>query len=131
MKKRNSATRGDKVDRHTIGDGHGEENAGLGSDPPVYAFGLDPPDTRVEGHQLHTVHLISQRDGMKTHHLPAEGKPAAHDISHRLLAPKAEIESSAGPEPPPSDTGDDAVALAPTGDFVSGNWSTDGYFAKL
>jgi hypothetical protein len=56
---------GYQIDRDAVGDRHRKQDPWCRSDPPIDAFNLDPAATGIERHELDTVNLIAERDGMK------------------------------------------------------------------
>jgi hypothetical protein len=83
MEERDRSSRHQQIDRYTVRDGHRQENAWCGGNPPVNAFDLNPAATCFQVHHLHAVHLIAQCGGSVFRKRPSKRTPAAHDFTDR------------------------------------------------
>jgi hypothetical protein len=131
VKQGDPPTRGDQVDRDTIGDRYGKEDAPGGSNPAVDTLDLDPAGAGIQAHDLHAMDLIAKSDSLKSADGATEGEPAAHHIADRLLAPETEIEASARIGATTSDPGDYAVPFLPIRDLEARDISRDRRFPDL
>jgi len=82
----------DQIDRHAIGNRHGQEDPGRGGDPAIDPLDLEPPAAGIYAHHLNAVHLVAQSNRREFRQLAAEPAPAAHHLPDRCVAPEAEVE---------------------------------------
>jgi hypothetical protein len=94
MQQRDASAGCDQINRYAVGNGDTKENAGCGSDPAVHAIDVHPTASRLQVHQLDTVHLVPQGNRLEVVHATPEGQPAAHDLPNRLVAPETQIEAA-------------------------------------
>jgi hypothetical protein len=125
------SARSNQIYRHTVSDRHRQENSRGSGDPSVDPLYLDPAASRIDAHDLDAMDLVAEDDGVEGGHCSAERQPAAHHLTDRFLAPKAEIKPATGVCTSAGDPGDYAVALLPAGDLILGNGSRERCFAKL
>jgi hypothetical protein len=125
MEEGDTSARGQEVDRHTVGNRHGQQDARRQGDPAIDPLDVDPSPTGIEVGDFNPVHLIAQSDCPKAGHRAAERQPPTHHLADGLLAPEAEIEITTG------DAGGYVMPLIPTGNLKSRNGAGDRYFPDL
>jgi hypothetical protein len=118
MKQGDALAGSHEVDRNTVGDGHGQEDPGSGGDPAIDPLDVDPALSGVEAHDLYTMNLVAEHDGVEGGHLPAKRQPAVHHAANRFLAPQTEVEPTARLFTSGSNARDYAVAFSPAWDLV-------------
>jgi hypothetical protein len=120
-----------QINRNTVSDGDGEQDAWCRGNPAVDVFDLDPAVAGIEGLELDPVHLIAESNSMKAGKRAAEREPPAHDLADGLLTPKTEIESASFFRAAAGDARGHAILFLPAWDFVSGDGPGDGSLAEL
>jgi hypothetical protein len=86
---------GYQVHWNAVGDRNCKEDPPRGRGPAVDSLDLNPAAAGVDAHDFHAVHLVAEDNGMELRHLAAKREPAGHDVSNRLPAPEAKIETTA------------------------------------